>query len=76
MTRLIEENDARVQGQGQRSLEGSGPSNNSNNHHSRVKLPPIKLPTSNGGYEHSINFSDIFNATPHENETLTDIQKF
>jgi hypothetical protein len=73
LTCLIEENDVRVlQGQDRRSLEGSVHSNN--NHHSHIKLPPIELPTFNGGHEHWISFSDMFKAMVHDHETLTDIQ--
>jgi hypothetical protein len=42
----------------------------------RLKLPPIKLPSFNGEYEHWITFRDMFKAIVHCNEQLSDIQKY
>lgn len=43
---------------------------------SLVKLPPIKLPTFNGHYDSWLEFKDSFKALVHDNNALTDIQRF
>ncbi|XP_070526460.1 uncharacterized protein [Cardiocondyla obscurior] len=41
-----------------------------------VRLPKINLPTFSGKYEEWVTFHDTFNSLIHENEPLTDVQKF
>lgn len=43
---------------------------------SMVKLPPISIPTFDGDYNHWLEFKDIFTALVHDNDTLTNIQRF
>nr|CAH7713646.1 unnamed protein product [Callosobruchus chinensis] len=49
---------------------------NQNNVESLVRLPPIKLPTFNGHYDSWLEFKDCFLALVHNNNSLTDIQRF
>nr|CAI5818359.1 unnamed protein product [Callosobruchus analis] len=44
--------------------------------HSKVKLPPIKLPEFFGSYEQWMTFADIFTSLVHENQSLNNAQKF
>lgn len=41
-----------------------------------VKLAALKIPKFTGSYEEWATFSDIFTALVHENDTISDIQKF
>lgn len=43
--------------------------------HKIVKLPTIKLPTSDGNIENWLLFYDMFNSVVHENSFLSDIKK-
>nr|CAI5861653.1 unnamed protein product [Callosobruchus analis] len=63
------------------SISGSSDSvrsvhSNQNNVESLVRLPPIKLPTFNGHYDSWLEFKDCFLALVHNNNSLTDIQRF
>nr|CAH7767039.1 unnamed protein product [Callosobruchus chinensis] len=49
---------------------------NQNNVESLVRLPPIKLPTFNGHYDSWLELKDCFLALVHNNNSLTDIQRF
>ncbi|KAJ8957213.1 hypothetical protein NQ318_007775 [Aromia moschata] len=49
---------------------------NSPMNENRVKLPTIKLPTFNGHYDQWLEFRDAFTALIHDNNTISNIQKF
>lgn len=55
---------------------GGGASVHSGVLQSLVKLPPIKLPTFDGHYESWLEFKDCFLALVHNNNYLSDIQRF
>ena len=41
-----------------------------------TNLPSINLPTFSGNYQEWLSFHDLFSCMIHENESLSDIQKF
>jgi hypothetical protein len=71
MQRFVDEHEARNTALPRRSEESIPSSGNC-----RLKLPPIKLPSFKGEYEHWITFSDMFKDIVHCNEQLSDIQKY
>lgn len=56
--------------------QGSGDSSKGHGVKSLVRLPPIKLPTFSGQYDSWLEFKDCFLALVHNNNALTDIQRF
>lgn len=58
------------------SVSSGGTNAQSGELQSLVKLPPIRLPSFNGHYDSWLEFKDCFLALVHNNNSLSDIQRF
>ncbi|XP_029054961.2 uncharacterized protein LOC114882244 [Osmia bicornis bicornis] len=73
---LIDEVETYIEKSGANQRRDTPVSSISNNAPCSIKLPTIQLPVFDGDYSDWVKFRDTFTSVIHQNETLSDVQRF